>query len=64
VSAAAAIARVAELQSLLGVAGPAQAGRTPAPERAFADALSTATSDSSATSSPAASISLASAGAT
>jgi soluble lytic murein transglycosylase-like protein len=60
-SAAAAIARVAELQSMLGLAPAAATGGTAAPT-AFADALSTATSSASA--SPAASISLASAGLT
>jgi soluble lytic murein transglycosylase-like protein len=58
-SAAAAIARVAELQSMLGLAPAAATGGTAAPT-AFADALSTATTSASA--SPAASISLASAG--
>jgi soluble lytic murein transglycosylase-like protein len=57
-SAAAAIARVAELQSMLGLAPPSATGGTAAPT-AFADALSSATS--STTAAPAATISLASA---
>jgi soluble lytic murein transglycosylase-like protein len=57
-SAAAAIARVAELQSMLGLAPAAATGGTAAPT-AFADALSSATS--STTAAPAATISLASA---
>ena len=59
-SAAAAIARVAELQSMLGLAPVAATGGAAAPT-AFADALSTATSAAAA---PTASISLASAGLT
>jgi soluble lytic murein transglycosylase-like protein len=62
VSAAATIARVAELQSMLGLTPVAATGGTAAPT-AFADALSTATSDAGTTASPAAPISLASAGA-
>jgi soluble lytic murein transglycosylase-like protein len=61
-SAAAAIARVAELQSLLGIAPAPATGGTAAPT-AFADALSTATS-SPTSAAPSASVSLASAGQT
>jgi soluble lytic murein transglycosylase-like protein len=63
VSAAAAIARVAELQSLLGVAPAAATGATAAPT-AFADALSSAGATAAPSAAPAASISLASAGGT
>jgi soluble lytic murein transglycosylase-like protein len=57
VSAAAAIARVAELQSLLGIAAPASTGGSAAPT-AFADALSSATASTPASASTASTASL------